>query len=48
MVTSTLKTYATRKDCDKNMDELLYLSQLISDSRELHNRYPYTESKNNT
>lgn len=35
-VISTLKTYTTRKHSDENMDELLYLAQLIADSRELH------------
>lgn len=35
-VTSTLKTYTTRKQNNENMDELLYLAQLIADSRELH------------
>lgn len=37
-VTSTLKTYTTREHSTDNMDALLYLAQLMADSRELHNR----------
>lgn len=47
-VTSTLKTYTTRERSDKNMDELLYLAQLISDSRELHSKQDSTDSQNDT
>ena len=47
-VTSTLKTYTTRKRSDENMDELLYLAQLIADSRELRNKHDATDSKNDT
>lgn len=47
-VTSTLKTYTTRKRSDKNMDELLYLAQLIADSRELRNKHDAADSKNDT
>ena len=47
-VTSTLKTYTTRKLGDENMDELLYLAQLIADSRELHSKHDSTDSKNDT
>lgn len=39
IVTSTLRTYTTREGSDENMDELLYLAQLIADSRELHNKH---------
>lgn len=42
-VTLTLKTYATRKRSDENMDELLYLAQLIADSRELHSKHNSVE-----
>lgn len=45
-VTSTLKTYTTRKSGDENMDELLYLAQLIADSRELHSKHDSTNSPN--
>lgn len=38
-VTSTLKTYTTRKRSEENMDELLYLAQLIADSKELHSKH---------
>lgn len=38
-ITSTLKTYTTRKYSDENIDELLYLAQLIADSRELHSEH---------
>lgn len=38
-VTSTLKTYTTRKHSDEDMDQLLYLAQLIADSRELHGKH---------
>lgn len=34
-VTSTLKTYTTRERSNENVDELFYLAQLISDSKEL-------------
>lgn len=37
-VTSKLKTYTTQKRCDENIDELLYLAQLIADSRELRSK----------
>lgn len=47
-VTSTLKTYTTRQCSKENMDELLYVAQLISDSRELHSKYGSTNSKNDT
>lgn len=47
-VTTTLKTYTTRKSSNKNMDELLYLAQLIADSRELHCKYNSPDSKNRT
>ncbi|OUO45082.1 hypothetical protein [Megasphaera sp. An286] len=47
-VTSTLKTYTTRKSGDENMDELLYLAELIADSRELHSKYDSADSKNHT
>lgn len=47
-VTSTLKTYATRKHSHESMDELLYLAQLIADSRELHSKQDSTDSKNDT
>lgn len=47
-VTSTLKTYTTRKRSDENMDELLYLAQLIADSRELRNKHDAADSKNDT
>lgn len=47
-VTSTLKTYTTRKRSEKNMDELLYLAQLIADSRELHSKHDSADSKNHT
>lgn len=47
-VTSTLKTYTTRKRSDENMDELLYLAQLIADSREVRNKHDATDSKNDT
>ena len=47
-VTSTLKTYTTRKRDDENMDELLYLAQLIADSRELHSKHNSTDSQNDT
>lgn len=35
-VTATLKTYTTRDHSNEKMDEVLYLAQLISDSKELH------------
>lgn len=35
-VTATLKTYTTREHNDEKMDEMLYLAQLIADSKELH------------
>lgn len=35
-VTATLKTYTTQEHNDKNIDEMLYLAQLIADSKELH------------
>lgn len=44
-VTSTLKTYTTRKRSKENMDELLYLAQLIADSRELHGKHDSVDSK---
>lgn len=47
-VTSTLKTYTTRQCSKENIDEMLYIAQLISDSRELHSKYDSTNSKNNT
>lgn len=37
-VTSTLQTYTTREPKRHDIDELFYLTQLISDSRELHNQ----------
>lgn len=37
-VTSTLKTYTTRKHSEENVDEILYIAQLIADSRELHSK----------
>lgn len=43
-VTSTLETYTTRKRSDAHVDELLYLSQLIADSRELHSKHNSTDS----
>ena len=42
-VTSTLKTYLTREHSDENMDELLYLAQLIANSKELHSKYDSTD-----
>lgn len=45
-VTSTLKTYTTRKRSEENIDEVLYLAQLIADSRELHSKHDSTDSKN--
>lgn len=47
-VTSTLKTYTTRGHSDDNMDEMLYLAQLIADSRELHSKHDSTDSQNDT
>lgn len=47
-VTSTLKTYTTRGHSDDNMDEMLYLAQLIADSRELHSKHDSTDSQNET
>lgn len=47
-VTSTLKTYTTRKRSEEKMDELLYLAQLIADSRELHSKHDFTDSKSDT
>ena len=47
-VTSTLKTYTTRGRSDDNMDEILYLAQLIADSRELHSKHDSTNSQNDT
>ena len=47
-VTSTLKTYTTRGRSDDNMDEMLYLAQLIADSRELHSKHDSTDSQNDT
>lgn len=43
-VTSTLETYTTRKRTDAHVDELLYLAQLIADSRELHSKHNSTDS----
>lgn len=37
-VTSTLKTYTTREHNKDNMDELMYLAQLIADSREFREK----------
>ena len=47
-VTSTLKTYTTRGRSDDNMDEMLYLAQLIADSRELHSKHDSTDSQKDT
>lgn len=44
-VTSTLKTYTTRECSEENMDELMYLAQLIVDSRELHSKHDSADSK---
>lgn len=46
-VTSTLKTYTTRERSDENLGELLYLAQLMVDSRELHNKHNSSEQNNN-
>ena len=37
-VTSTLQTYTTREHDKENMDELMYLAQLIADSKELREK----------
>lgn len=38
-VTSTLQTYTTREISGENIDELMYIAQMIADSRELHSEH---------